>query len=244
MNRGKLIILFLFFGFSLVCFWWLCEPVCRRLMFICCGWRGRRRRGVLVFFIFFLPSFFPTVIRNFACCQLVVTSLQLKVEGQKVQWFLFFFFPVFLPNCVEHFLLFLKQRFLASVRRQRKSLPTTLVRWSFWIWVLSHMTSLIGSWSGSSPDDGFSLPFCLIIYQTSWVSSLSPPLHPHEILISGNQCFVFLPVYLPVTGGTSGGGRGVCIGSDWESWGENATSNVYVLMTCQNWEDCIFWPLR
>ncbi len=81
MNRGKIILIFFFcFGFSLVCFWWLCKPVCRRLMFIYCGWRGRGRRGVL--FVFrptfspTVPSFLPwrrllfslTVVRNLACC--------------------------------------------------------------------------------------------------------------------------------------------------------------------------------
>lgn len=58
--------------------------------------------GECLYFIF-LPSFFLAVILNFACCQLVVTSLQLKVEGQKVHWFLFV--PSFFPTVWNIFFL-------------------------------------------------------------------------------------------------------------------------------------------
>lgn len=82
-----------FILFSLVCFWWLCKPVCRRLTFIYCGWRGRGRRGVLLF----LPPFSPTV-RFFAmtatalftnscrkCCMLSAGRDVASVKGRRAK---------------------------------------------------------------------------------------------------------------------------------------------------------------
>lgn len=141
MNRGKLRILISVFGFSLVCFWWLCKPVCRRLMFIYCGWRGKQSEVFPTTATALFTNMLHAVTRSW-------WPISLKVEGAKIevlssgvftssghQRATFVLLLAFFFTTTWNSLFSFKQRspketaLLASLLK-KTTLPTTLV-WTF-----------------------------------------------------------------------------------------------------------------